>query len=152
MLPFRFIGCFCWVNHRKPLPLFQPALALTFHLKREDLHLTGDHLSALEPFTVAKRANRHLLRRPKQPSPEPQALPRHGSADRAFLVDPVDGTKNFASGLPLFGVMVAAVVRGEVMAGWIHDPVGNDTAITVRREGAWIEHPNGKRADLRIAP
>ena len=35
-----------------------------------------------------------------------------GSADLAFVVDPLDGTKNFTSGLPLFGVMAAATVRG----------------------------------------
>ena len=53
---------------------------------------------------------------------DPTLLNALADADLAFLIDPVDGTKNFASGLPLFGVMVAAVRRGEVVAGWIHDP------------------------------
>lgn len=79
-------------------------------------------------------------------------LNKLGDEDLAFVIDPVDGTKNFASGLPLFGVMVAAVMRGEIVAGWIHDPVGDDTAISVRGEGAWILHPSGKRTDLRVAP
>ena len=39
------------------------------------------------------------------------------SAELAFVVDPVDGTANFAAGLPLFGVMAAAIVRGEVVGG-----------------------------------
>ena len=42
----------------------------------------------------------------------PNLLDAIGSADLAFVLDPLDGTKNFASGLPLFGVMVAATVRG----------------------------------------
>jgi fructose-1,6-bisphosphatase/inositol monophosphatase family enzyme len=83
---------------------------------------------------------------------DPSLLTRLGDPDLAFLIDPVDGTKNFASGLPLFGVMVAAMVRGEVVAAWIHDPVGNDTAMAIRGEGAWIEHPDGRRDDLRVAP
>jgi fructose-1,6-bisphosphatase/inositol monophosphatase family enzyme len=78
-------------------------------------------------------------------------LSKLADVDLALLVDPVDGTKNFASGLPLFGVMVAAVVRGEIVASWIHDPIGDDTAMALRGEGAWIEHPNGRRADLRVA-
>jgi fructose-1,6-bisphosphatase/inositol monophosphatase family enzyme len=82
---------------------------------------------------------------------DPTLLNRLADADLAFLIDPVDGTKNFASGLPLFGLMVAAVVRGEIVAGWIHDPVGDDTAMAVRGEGSWIEQPDGKRADLRVA-
>jgi len=52
----------------------------------------------------------------------------------------------------VFGVMVAAIVRGEVVAGLIHDPLGDDTAIAVRGEGAWIERPGGSRVDLRVAP
>lgn len=83
---------------------------------------------------------------------DPSLLDRVADADLAFLIDPVDGTKNFASGLPLFGVMAAAVIRGEVVAGWIHDPVGNDTAMAVRGEGAWIERSAGGRVDLRVAP
>lgn len=82
---------------------------------------------------------------------DPALLAGLASADLAFVVDPVDGTANFASGLPLFGTMAAAVVRGEVVAAWIHDPMGDDTAIALRGEGAWIEEPSGARHGLRVA-
>ena len=79
-------------------------------------------------------------------------LDRIAGADLAFVVDPVDGTANFASGTPLFGCMAAAVVRGEVAAAWIHDPLGDDTAIALRGEGAWIADAEGRHmADLRVA-
>ncbi|WP_262028095.1 inositol monophosphatase family protein [Microvirga sp. Mcv34] len=81
---------------------------------------------------------------------DPSLLNKLADAELALLIDPVDGTKNFASGLPLFGVMVAAVMRGEIVAGWIHDPVGDDTAIAIRGEGAWIQM-SGARVDLRVA-
>lgn len=82
---------------------------------------------------------------------DPSILKRLVGADLAFVVDPVDGTANFASGLTLFGVMAAAIVRGEVVASVIHDPLGDDSAMAVRGEGAWIETPDGKRRDLRVA-
>ncbi len=72
-------------------------------------------------------------------------------ADLAFVVDPIDGTSNFAAGLPLFGVMTAAIMRGAVVAAAILDPVGGDTALALRGEGAWIETPAGRRTDLRVA-
>lgn len=81
---------------------------------------------------------------------DPSLLNKLADAELALLIDPVDGTKNFASGLPLFGVMVAAVVRGEIVAGWIHDPVGDDTAIALRGEGAWIQR-SGNHVELRVA-
>nr|WP_245216820.1 inositol monophosphatase family protein [Neoroseomonas nitratireducens] len=83
---------------------------------------------------------------------DPAVIDRLAGADLAFVVDPVDGTANFASGTPLFGCMAAAVVRGEVVAGWIHDPLGDDTAIALRGEGAWIADGEGRHmADLRVA-
>jgi fructose-1,6-bisphosphatase/inositol monophosphatase family enzyme len=72
-------------------------------------------------------------------------------AELAFVVDPIDGTSNFVAGLPLFGVMAAAIRRGEVIASAILDPVGNDIAYAMRGEGAWIETPDGARRDLRVA-
>jgi fructose-1,6-bisphosphatase/inositol monophosphatase family enzyme len=72
-------------------------------------------------------------------------------AELAFLIDPIDGTRNYVAGLPLFGVMVAAVSRGEVMAGVIYDPVCRDSAIAVRGEGAWLESEHGVQTPLRVA-
>ncbi len=85
-------------------------------------------------------------------SDNPALLKDLTGADLAFVVDPVDGTANFASGLALFGVMVAAISQSEVIAAAIHDPLGDDTALALRGEGAWIETPDGRRRDLRVAP
>ena len=83
---------------------------------------------------------------------DPTLLDHLGDADLAFLVDPIDGTKNFSAGLPLFGVMAAAVRRGEIVAGIIHDPVMDDVALALRGEGAWVERRDGRRADLTVSP
>jgi fructose-1,6-bisphosphatase/inositol monophosphatase family enzyme len=85
-------------------------------------------------------------------SADPTLLTVLADADLAFVVDPIDGTYNFASGLPLFGTMIAAIARGEVIASVIHDPVGNDSALALRGEGAWIETTANNRRDLRVKP
>lgn len=85
-------------------------------------------------------------------SRKPSLLDALADAELAVLVDPVDGTKNFASGLPLFGVMAAVVRRGEIIAGAIHDPVGGDVALACRGEGAWIEREGRDPTPLRVAP
>jgi len=83
---------------------------------------------------------------------DPTVLDRLAGADLAFVIDPVDGTANFAAGVPLFGCMAAAVSKGEVVAGWIHDPLGDDTAIALRGEGAWIADGEGRHmTDLGVA-
>ena len=84
-------------------------------------------------------------------SADPSRLRGLGDADLAFILDPVDGTLNFASGLPLFGVMAAALVRGEVVCGVILDPVIDDWAIALRGEGAWSERADGRTRDLHVA-
>jgi len=82
---------------------------------------------------------------------DPAALRLLEGQGLVLVLDPVDGTANFAAGAPLFGVMAAAVWNGEAIAAWIHDPMGDDTAIALRGEGAWIEAPSGHRADCRVA-
>jgi fructose-1,6-bisphosphatase/inositol monophosphatase family enzyme len=81
----------------------------------------------------------------------PALLDRIAGAELAFIVDPVDGTRNFASNLPLFGVMAAVTVRGEVVAGVIHDPICRDWAYALRDLGAWVEQEDGARSPLRVA-
>jgi fructose-1,6-bisphosphatase/inositol monophosphatase family enzyme len=85
-------------------------------------------------------------------SADPALLRGLDDAELAFVVDPIDGTANYAAGLPLFGVMAAVVRRGEVIAAAIHDPLGDDTALALRGEGAWLGTPDGRRSDLRVAP
>ncbi|MFM7366066.1 MAG: inositol monophosphatase family protein [Cuspidothrix sp.] len=83
---------------------------------------------------------------------DPSLLGRLADADLAFVVDPVDGTANFAAGVPLFGCMAAAIRRGEIIGAWIHDPLGDDTAMALRGQGAWLADAEGRRfADLRVA-
>jgi fructose-1,6-bisphosphatase/inositol monophosphatase family enzyme len=84
-------------------------------------------------------------------SADPARLRLLADADLAIVLDPIDGTSNYAAGLPLFGVMAAVVRRGEVVAAAIHDPVGDDTALALRGEGAWTETPDGQRLALRVA-
>lgn len=83
---------------------------------------------------------------------DPSLLDTIATADLAFIIDPLDGTKNFASGLPLFGVMAAVTVAGEVVAAAIHDPVRADTAYAIRGGGAWMESAAGERTALQVAP
>lgn len=70
---------------------------------------------------------------------------------RAFVVDPIDGTFNFASGVASFGVMLAVVEQGETVAGIIHDPVGKDWIMAVKGAGAVLRRNDGRESALRVA-
>ena len=86
-------------------------------------------------------------------SADPSLADHLATADLAFVVDPVDGTANFAAGMPLFGCMAAAFLRGEVVAAWIHDPTGDDTLTAALGEGTWLAAADGSRSPpLRVAP
>ncbi len=67
------------------------------------------------------------------------------------MIDPIDGTSNFAAGLPLFGVMLALIEEDRILAGFIHDPVGDDTAVAMAGGGAWMVARDGTRRRLRVA-
>jgi myo-inositol-1(or 4)-monophosphatase len=61
---------------------------------------------------------------------------QHAGTDREFVwvLDPLDGTNNFALGIPCFAVSIGILRAGEPYAGVVHDP---NTGLTVRaRRGA----------------
>jgi fructose-1,6-bisphosphatase/inositol monophosphatase family enzyme len=64
-----------------------------------------------------------------------------------WIVDPLDGTHNFAQGIPHFAVIVALARAGETVAAWIHDPIADRTVAAERGSGAWEA---GRR--LAVAP
>ena len=73
-----------------------------------------------------------------------QSAPTSDSPFR-WIVDPIDGTTNFAHGLPLFCVSIALEVEGRVDVGVIYIPVGDELFIAERGEGARL---NGKRIQV----
>jgi fructose-1,6-bisphosphatase/inositol monophosphatase family enzyme len=64
------------------------------------------------------------------------------SNDLCWIIDPVDGTNNFAAGRPPFGVLVALAQGGETIGGWIYDPLTGRFCHTRLGEGAFV---NGDR-------
>lgn len=54
-----------------------------------------------------------------------------------WVIDPVDGTANFAKGDPRFAIIVALVVDGVTVMGWIHDPLSDRTVFAAAGSGAW---------------
>ncbi|WFU49234.1 inositol monophosphatase family protein [Sinorhizobium terangae] len=81
---------------------------------------------------------------------DPALLDKLAGADLAIVVDPIDGTFNFAAGLPLFGVMASVVAKGETVAGIIYDPLGNDWVIAEKGAGAWLCRPDGSQEKLAV--
>lgn len=81
---------------------------------------------------------------------DPALLEKLADADLAVVVDPIDGTFNFAAGLPLFGVMASVVSKGETVAGIIYDPLGNDWVIAEKGSGAWMCRPDGSQERMSV--
>lgn len=76
---------------------------------------------------------------------DPAVMDRLGS-DLCWIIDPVDGTNNFAAGRPPFGVLLALAEGGETVAGWIYDPLSGRLCTAHRGKGAWL---NGERITAR---
>lgn len=64
---------------------------------------------------------------------DPALRDRIGTAELCVIIDPVDGTWNFAKGLPLFGVILAVTVRGVPVYGLLYDVLLDD----------WVEAETG---------
>lgn len=59
-----------------------------------------------------------------------------------WIIDPLDGTNNYAVGKPPFGILIALAQGGETVAGWIYDPLSGRLCTAHRGQGAWV---NGEK-------
>lgn len=57
-----------------------------------------------------------------------------GPSGRRFIIDPIDGTKNFVRHIPIWATLIALEDDGEVVAGVIHNPAAGEL-YTARRGG-----------------
>lgn len=62
----------------------------------------------------------------------------HAGARVRWIVDPLDGTTNYAHNYPFFGVSIAVELDGEVVAGVVHDPVRDETFAAALGAGATL--------------
>jgi fructose-1,6-bisphosphatase/inositol monophosphatase family enzyme len=131
------------------------------HLKPADIHTKS---GPLDPVTIAdEAAEKALTAGLKKRFPDadiigeeavaanPDLIKRVAQPGKIWIIDPIDGTANYASDLPLFGVMLALVEADKVLAGFIHDPVCDDTAVAVAGQGAWMVAPDGTKSPLHVA-
>jgi myo-inositol-1(or 4)-monophosphatase len=71
---------------------------------------------------------------------------RPGSASHRWIVDPLDGTTNYAHGMPFFAVSIALEIEGRVQVGVVFDPNRDECFTATRGRGAFL---NG--APLRVS-
>lgn len=119
------------------------ALALTHFRTELDADDKGSP-QGYDPVTVADRGIEDLLR-----DGLAQAFPDHrvvgeergttGPADATveWVIDPIDGTKAFVSGVPAWGVLIGLVVDGVATAGWLHQPYLGETFSALGGVGAF---------------
>ncbi|MDR6818834.1 fructose-1,6-bisphosphatase/inositol monophosphatase family enzyme [Neorhizobium sp. 2083] len=128
---------------------------------------SGDVRSKSEPadlVTEADEAAERMIRRELEAfapgalfvgeesvAADPSLLAKLADAEFAVVVDPVDGTFNFASGIPAFGVMASVVWKGETVAGIIYDPMGDDWVMAEKGAGAFLRRPDGEAIRLAVA-
>jgi myo-inositol-1(or 4)-monophosphatase len=73
-----------------------------------------------------------------------------GDGRRRWMVDPLDGTTNFAHRFPHFSVSIALVDGDEPEVGVVHDPMRGETFVARRGAGAWLQTADGARRRLVV--
>jgi histidinol-phosphatase len=110
-----------------------------------------EHKADASPVTLADRRAEEKLRECIQ-----RAFPDHGILGEEFgeltgrtayrwVVDPLDGTRSFIQGVPLYGVMMGLEHHGQAVLGVVHFPALGETVYAAKGEGC---HWNGRRAHV----
>ncbi len=118
-------------------------VALRYYRGGFDVMLKPDRT----PVTQADReAEQVIVERLRSAFPDDGMLGEEfgaeGARDRRWIIDPIDGTRNFVRRIPLWATLIAREVDGDVTVGVIHNPVTGDLYTACRGAGAWL---NGQR-------
>jgi myo-inositol-1(or 4)-monophosphatase len=95
------------------------------------------------PVTVADRGAEKLIRDAlAQTYPDDSILGEEfddlaGTNDYRWILDPIDGTKPFIYGVPLFGTLIGIEYQGRMVAGVCRFPALNEVVYAAEGEGAW---------------
>ncbi len=74
---------------------------------------------------------------------------QEGSTRKRWIIDPIDGTKNFVRHIPFWAVLIALEEDGQVTTGVVHNPATGELFWARRGEGAWA---NGERMHVSTCP
>lgn len=67
--------------------------------------------------------------------------------DFCWIIDPLDGTRNFIHGFPHFSISIALMMRGQLEVSLVYDPIRQDLFTATRGQGAYL---NSRR--IRVSP
>ncbi|MBV9098131.1 MAG: histidinol-phosphatase [Frankiaceae bacterium] len=104
----------------------------------------------LTPVTDADRAIEDALRRTLAAERPDDAVVGEeagttGAGPRTWIVDPIDGTKNFVRGVPVWATLIALQAHGDVVVGVVSAPALQRRWWAARGDGAWTQGPHGPR-------
>ena len=110
---------------------FGAALALHYKSSPTDLVTEMDHRAeALIVEAIRRRYPEHAI------LAEEQGLLAGASASHRWIIDPLDGTTNYAHGLPMYAVSIALEVEGRLLLAVIYDPSRRECFVAERGQGA----------------
>ncbi len=135
-------------------PLLEFAVKMAEQAGKKTLRYFGASVKAelkadLTPVTQADRDAEKLCRQLlEQHFPDDGIVGEEfgtarGEARRRWIIDPIDGTKNFIRGVPLYGVLIALEDEGRPVVGVAHFPALSETVAAAHGSGCWW---NGSRA------
>ena len=108
------------------------------------------------PVTIADQNAEELLRqRIADAFPEDAILGEEfgeteGTSGFRWILDPIDGTKSFISGVPLYGTMIGVEADGRSLIGFVYIPALDEGVYASRGGGAWQFTSNEERVPARV--
>jgi histidinol-phosphatase len=126
------------------------------YFRRTDLAI--ERKADQSPVTIADRSAEELMRkrigeRFGDDSIIGEELGEHvGGSVFQWVLDPIDGTKSFIHGVPLFTTLVALLHKGEPLIGVIHAPATSEIVFAAKGAGAWfMREPMIKPEPARVS-
>jgi myo-inositol-1(or 4)-monophosphatase len=113
--------------------------------------------SRINLVTATDKAADHIIRRfilknfPSHDLLTEESVPTSKGSDYKWIIDPLDGTTNYAHHFPQVGVSIGLEHQGTILLGGVYDPFRDELFWAEKGRGAWLIH-DGRQKRITVSP
>ena len=113
-------------------------VAMRYYVGAFEVTIKPDHTPVTQADREAEQAIKRVLGRAfPNDGFLGEEFGEEGPKDRRWIIDPIDGTRNFIRRVPIWAVLIGLEEAGEVTAGVVFNPASNELLWARKGDGAW---------------
>lgn len=149
--------------------MMHPMLNIAVNAARQASKLILRYVDQMDKITISQKSLNDYVTQVDKLSEETiiaeiqKAYPKHSilaeesgdtnaGSDFVWIIDPIDGTRNFMHGFPQFAISIALMKKNSIELGLVYDPIRQELFTATRGQGAYLNSRRIRVSDTKKMP